>query len=276
MNTRETFLSGGIVPVERALTRPAGLLTLAALLPVTASAAAVLAHFDPTVWLSLPLELRRALSRDALLYTAAALVITAPLAGVVIATAIRQHSRQRSTDLLRGAALLAASATVVTAASATLSVTVFGHADSDALGHVITSHTTMFAVALALGAFGALCGTLLTDTLDAAACSVTVVLIAAGGVLVAGTALNGVPPSVIDVAVTASPLLAITSAAHIDLARMAVPYQMSPLAHLQVQYPSWYVASALYMGVAGICVLTICMTARPWRNEIPYSKGLGS
>ena len=127
---------------------------------------------------------------------------------------------------------------------------------------VATSHATMFAVAFALAAFGALCAATLIDPLDAAACSLAIVLTAAGGLLVAGASLTDVPLALIDVAVTASPLVAMTASAHIDLSRMAVPYQMSPLAHLQVDYPAWYAACGWYLLFAAACVLGMQWKAR--------------
>jgi hypothetical protein len=202
-------------------------------------------HVDPGAWLSMPLAMRRALGRDALLYTAGAVVLAAPVAGVVVGA-----SRPRTR---RSIARLAAAAAVFTAVSAVLTMVVFGQWATLAL--VATSHTTMFTVAFALAAFGAFCGALFPDSLDAAACSLIVVLTAAAGLLVAGASFGDLPLPLIDAAITASPLVAMTSSAHIDLSRMAVPYQMSPLAHLQVQYPAWYVACGWYLLFAAGCVV---------------------
>ena len=114
-----------------------------------------------------------------------------------------------------------------------------------------------FAVALALAAFGALCGAAFRDPLDAAACSLTIVLVATGGLLVAGASVADAPRGLIDVALAASPLVAITAAAHIDVIRMGVPYQISPLAHIQVDYPTWTAACACYMTIAACCFVAL-------------------
>jgi hypothetical protein len=111
-----------------------------------------------------------------------------------------------------------------------------------------------------------LCGATFTDALDAVGCSLTVVLVAAGGLLVAGAALADVPRALIDVALTASPFVTMASASHIDVMRMGVPYQMSPLAHLQVEYPSWYVASGWYLALAGLCFLGVRWKTRSWQS----------
>ena len=175
-------------PVTRALTP--SLLLLAAGLPLAASAAAVIVHVDPGGWLALPLAVRRGISRDALLYTAGVALIAAPLAGVAAATV--RHGARQATAAATGS--LAALAAVFTASSALLSVVVFGQSEPEAMRVVATSHATMFAVTFALAAFGALCGALVHDALDAAALSLLIVLIAGGGVLVAGASVGGAAP----------------------------------------------------------------------------------
>ena len=91
-------------------------------------------------------------------------------------------------------------------------------------------------MALALAAWGALCG-VFSDPLDAAAFSLIVVLVAAGGLLVAGASVADLPRRLVALALTASPLVVIASAANIDIVRMDLLYQISPLAHMQVDYP---------------------------------------
>ena len=118
-----------------------------------------------------------------------------------------------------------------------------------------TFHATVAAVALALAVFGAFCGVAFADPLDGAACSLGLVLLAAAGLLVAGASLDGVPRPLIDLALRASPLVAMTSAARIDILRMDVLYQISPLAHVQVDYPTWYAASGWHLVLAFSCFL---------------------
>jgi hypothetical protein len=235
-----------------------GLLAFAALLPVAASAASVVVHVDPGSWFELPAGSRAGLWRDAMLYTAGAVVVAAPLAGVTIGA--------RRAAMAGVGAGLAALAGLTTVVSALLAMLVFNAGDVAGLRFIATSHITMFAVGFALSAFGALCGTAFADTLDAAACSLAVVLFAAGGLLVTGASVSGWPLPLLDAAITASPLVAMTSAAHIDIARMAVPYQMSPLARLQVEYPAWYAASGWYLVFACLCLGGAQWKARSWRS----------
>jgi hypothetical protein len=68
----------------------------------------------------------------------------------------------------------------------------------------------------------------------------------------------------IDLALAANPLITMASAAHIDVMRMDLPYQMSPLAHIQVQYLSWQAACAWYLSVAGLCFLGLRRRGRSW------------
>jgi hypothetical protein len=243
------------------------LLVLAALLPTAASAASVFVHVDPDAWLSMSSAARRTLSRDALLYIAGAAVLAGPLAGVAVAKSLRRVSASAATPsgVFHAVRVCGTAAGVFAAVSAALTVSVFGHTSAEALTFVATSHATIFAVAFALAAFGAFCGAVFDDPLDASACSVTIVLAAAGGLLVAGASLSDVPASLVDVAVTASPLVAMASAAHIDIARMSVPYQMSPLAHIQVEYPAWHAACAWYFSFAGLCFVGLKLQCRSWQ-----------
>ena len=247
--------------------RYAGLWLLALLLPVMASAAAVFVNVDPAMWWSMPASMKRGLTGDALLFIAGAIVLAAPVAGVVVAASGRAgRERDGASGALPAAWPLTAAVAIFVGASAMLTVIWWGLSDADALRFVATSHATLFAVTLALSAFGALCGATFTDALDAVGCSLTIVLVAAGGLLVAGAALADVPRALIDVALTASPFVTMASASHIDVMRMGVPYQMSPLAHLQVAYPSWYVASGWYLALAGLCFLGVRWKTRSWQS----------
>jgi len=222
----------------------------------------------------MPTATKRGLSADALLYTVGAVVLFAPLAGVAVAAGARAHrlSEGRAGALETTWSLTAATAMLV-ASSAMLMVFAWEHSDATALRLVATSHATVFAVALALAGFGAVCGSTFRDTLDAAGFSLSVVLVAAGGLLVAGASLGNAPHALMDVALAASPFVTMASAAHIDVMRMAVPYQMSPLAHLQVQYPAWYLACAWYLALAGLCFVSVSMQARSRRLMSVRLKG---
>jgi hypothetical protein len=248
------------------LLKAANLMALAALLPVTASAASVIVHVEPVSWLAVPAATRQGLWREALLYTAGAVVIAAPLAGVNAMSLSSAHARWMGRDVAGVARVLAGAAAICAFASAALGLLFFAAADLPTLRFVAASHATMFAVSFALAAFGAFCASIFADPLDAAACSVALVLVAAGGVLVAGASVANLPLPLLDAAITASPLVAMTSSAHLDIARMAVPYQMSPLARLQVDYPSWYAASGWYLLFACLCLGGVRWKVRSWRS----------
>jgi hypothetical protein len=89
--------------------------------------------------------------------------------------------------------------------------------------------------------------------------------VAAAGLLVAGSSLDHVGPSVIDLAMTASPLVSMASAAQIDILRIDTLYRISPLAHLHVEYPAWYTAVGWHLTLALCCFLALvwkCRSAR--------------
>ena len=241
------------LPFNRALTLHSGLLLGALLLPLIAASASLLVAAGPA-WLTMPSPVRAPFSQDALLYIAGAALVAAPLAGIAVAGALRRHHVPAGRAALQASWILASTVAVFVSTSVLLMIFLFGRVDAQSLEIVAASHATMFAVSFALAAFGALCGMLWSDSLDAAACSIVIVIAATGALLVTGTSFADMPPRVIDVAVTTSPLVTIAAAAHIDVARMTVPYQMSPLAHLQVQYLSWYGASSCYLAFAAVCL----------------------
>jgi hypothetical protein len=239
---------------------------LAFLLPLASSATAVFVNIDPALWWSMSAATKRSLAADALLFTIGTVVVFAPLAGVVVAARVRDRDDSQEAGGARQTTwTLAAAMALLVASSALLMVVGWEHTDAAALRLVATSHATVFAVALALAGFGAVCGVTFRDSLDAAGCSLSVVLVAAGGLLVAGALLADVPRALIEVAVAASPFVTMASAAHIDVVRMSVPYQMSPLARIQVQYPAWHLAFAGYLAVAAVCFVVVSVQARSWQ-----------
>jgi hypothetical protein len=247
------------------LKRHAGLFVMAAVLPLIASAASIFVHIEPSAWFSMTAAQWRAAAADALLYIASAAVIAAPLAGVAVGSR-KPGAWLSSADVSTLAAVwpLVIAVVLFVTTSAMLTVFGFGIGGDDRWRFVATSHATLAAVSFALCAFGALCGGTFRDPLDAVACSLLVVFFATAGLLVAGAAVADAPRQLIDLALTASPLVAIASAAHIDIVRMGVPYQISPLAHLQIDYPTWYAASASYVAVAGLCFVGLT-----WRFRWP-------
>jgi hypothetical protein len=139
---------------------------------------------------------------------------------------------------------------------------------------VLQSHVTMAAVVCALMAWGALCGTWFREPLDAAACSVAFAVSAAAGLLVAGAVVADMPSSVLGWGLIASPLVVVASAAHIDIARTDLLYQISPLAHIQFDYPTWGRASALYLAVAFACFVGVTLKSRAWSPGVRDLRGL--
>jgi hypothetical protein len=225
-----------------------GIWLLAGVLPVLSMAAAVGMNVDPAAWQTISSPLLRAFAGDAWLCCAGAVTIAAPLAGVHAALS------RESSGGTKNAALEALSATrpllvavlLLTIVSALLTMLVLG---PGAAPVIAKSHATMAAVALALATFGAFCGAAFADPLDAAACSVALVLLVAGGLLVSGAWVEFAPQWFIELALMASPLVAVTSAGGVDLVRMDALYRISPLAHVQIDYPAWYAACGWYLSL---------------------------
>ena len=241
----------------------------AALLPLIPNAAAIFVNLGPG-WMSFSASEWRALAADALLYVSAVIVIAAPLAGVLVAK-IEQRAAHRpgAGVALSTTRTLALAVLCFTAASACLTALEWGGAEG-ALAFVVTSHATLAAVAFGLSAFGAYCAAVWRDTLDAAAFGLIVVLVAAGGVLVAGAGVADAPPRVLQAALTASPFVAVATAAQIDVIRLETFYQISPLAHMRVDYPSWQAVCGWYLAVGFLCVAGV---TRRFMNGGPARAG---
>lgn len=236
--------------------------TSAAALPVITNAAAIYANLSAD-WTSFPASVWRALAADALLYTSAALVIAAPIAGVRAMQIGQRGARERGISLLVIRSL-AMSVLLFTVASASLTAFEWGGADGTFL-YVATSHATLAAVAFALGALGAYCSTVWHDALDAAAISLVVALVAAGGLLVAGASIAGASSRTLQVGLLASPFIAAATSAQIDVIRLDTFYQISPLAHMRVDYPSWQAACGCYLAVGCVFFAGVKRRLRNWR-----------
>jgi hypothetical protein len=238
----------------------------ATVLPLLAHGAALFVNVEPGSWLSLPAPLRWALAADALLYVAGCVLIAAPLAGVAVAVRRKERGAPLvAADRMRIAGPLLLAVLLFAAVSSLLTLGWrVGHEDATAF--VARSHATLIAVALALTAWGALCGAWFSDSLDAAAFSLVMALAAAGGLLVAGAAVADLPRPMIALGLVASPLVVMASAGQIDMVRMDLLYQISPLAHVQIDYPAWHRASAWYLLFAGIGFLSLTVKFRTWRS----------
>jgi len=143
----------------------------------------------------------------------------------------------------------------------------------DALAFAARSHITLAAVAMALAAWGAVCGLWFHNAMDAVGVSLLTTLVAAGGLLLGGTLSADLPRSLVAIGLTASPLFVAASAAQIDLLHSDLLYQISPLAHVQIGYPTWTVATACYLLAAGIGILTLTAAKRRFAFS-SHTKGL--
>jgi hypothetical protein len=236
----------------------------AATLPLVSHGAALVVNVGAGAWLAMPDRLRWSLAPDAVLFTTAAIVVAAPVAGVAIGAPSWNPTARRVIAITASAMVCAAVSSLLTFAW------VAGR--EDALTFIAQSHLTLFAVTLALAAGGAVCAAIFRHPLDAAAVALVSSLVAAGGLLAAGATMADVPRPVIAIGLTASPLFAVASAAHIDIVRMDVPYQISPLAHMQMAYPEWASTSAWYLAGAALAFVGFA-----WRSQraIAESRGHG-
>ena len=170
---------------------------------------------------------------------AALLAVWAPLLGLFTAmrvwpgqTAGRSPALKLVSDTWRLARPLLSRISVITGLSAAAVVTLRATMDP---GVWLQSHAVLWSAALALAAFGALCGRMFREPLDAAACAVGLALLTAFALFAAGPVLDGIPTRLLDAALAANPIVATAAAASIDIFRMDLLYQLSPLAHRQVE-----------------------------------------
>ncbi len=222
----------------------------AALLPPLVDVALLALDGRGRLWFGLTPSATGQLAAYRLIVEAALVVVVAPLLGVHVAT---RRSRA-SVGSGNGAvlAVLVTSAAVLAASSALLTAAVAGSAFGPIESNLV-SHATLWAGAVALGAFGALCAAALRDPLDAGLLAVCATLAVSAGVIVAGPAVAAAPMRAINGALLASPLVATAAAASIDIFRTPALYRLSPIAHLDFQYPVWEQAFALYCGAALVC-----------------------
>jgi hypothetical protein len=165
-----------------------------------------------------------------LLIEALAVVVVAPLLGVLIPS-----MRAR---LIAVGLFLAAS--FIIEVSLSLATTM------DALESAAAVHVTLGASILALAGIGAFCRAACDDALDAIGASILAGVVAAFGVFALGALAADMPTALLNLLLTVNPVVAVASAADIDLFRGALLYQLSPIAHGEFQYPAWQWAAAIY------------------------------
>jgi hypothetical protein len=235
------------------------------LLPVVANAAAVYINLGPG-WTSFSAPAWRALASEALLYTSAVLVVAAPLGGVMAMRIEQRAARSRGAAGLAPLITRTLALTVLLFTSVSACLTGLEWSGSPgAFAFVATSHATLAAVLFGLAAFGAYCAVVWRDALDAAAFSLAVALVAAGGLLVAGSSIADASPRALQAGLLASPFVAAATAARIDVVRLETFYQISPLAHMRVDYPSWQAACGCYLAVGSVFFVGVTRRARNWR-----------
>lgn len=164
-------------------------------------------------------------------------VIAAPAAGVLSACAPRR-------------ARLVILATVLLAIAASLAWRAAGPSPSVPLSTMVRGQLAWTVVFLAVLSSGALAATVLREPLDAVALVTTVWVTAAFGLLAAGPILVDLPTPLLDVAMFASPVIVVLSAGDVDLFRVPAVYQLSPIAHVRFDYPSWLAAALAYLVAA--------------------------
>jgi hypothetical protein len=211
-------------------------------------------------WSALPAYLKARMNADALLLESFAIVIAAPLVGV--AAANQRAQLQAGAAWLGGRCALLAAAFATSAAAVSL---VFQ--PSVDIGAIIPPYLTMAVAALAMASVGAAAGEWLEHPLDAAACACVLCLAAGLGVLVAGPLVDGASAPAVSAGLFASPVVAVASAADIDLFRGEPLYRFSPIAHGQFEYPAWPTACVCYAAVAVACfACVVFMSSRERRT----------
>ena len=241
---------------------PYGVLSGAACAAILAHAGSLIVNVSPRGWLTLTEKARWSLAPDALLFATAFVIVCAPIVGVGVIT--RPSGRR---NLASSLFTLTAAVSMFTLVSALLTIG-WQFGQDDALAFTTRFHATLAAVAMALAAWGALCGAWLRNPLDAVGLSLLTTVVAAGGLLFGGSLSADLPRALVAAGLMASPLFAAASAARIDLLHSDLLYQISPLAHVQIDYPTWTLATFCYLVAAGICLLTLAAATRRRSNLV--------
>jgi len=197
---------------------------------------------------------------NALFVEIAVVLVAAPLAGVALAPRRLAKPGTAAARAWRALWPLVAGAALVTIGSAVAFAILTSGVGA---ARIAASHVVLWTAAIALSAIGSWCATQFMDPLDAAGCALAATMTPALGVLVAGPMAIQAPTGVINASLVASPVVAIASAADIDLFRTPLLYHLSPLAHTRFDYPSWSAAAAVYVAVALLCSAAIAFRCRP-------------
>jgi len=194
---------------------------------------------------------------DALVFEAILVTIAVPIAGASIGSSSDGSVRATLRRLLMALSVFIGTSLIIG----------FGASRAGALDSIVLlqSRAALAATALALASLGALCAAIFVDVLDAAGAAVLAALVAAAGLIAAGPASAYLTERAINAGLLASPLIAATAAARIDLLRSAILYQFSPIAHRRFEYPDWGSVLAWYLLVAGCCLVGMAWKLRGYR-----------
>jgi len=117
--------------------------------------------------------------------------------------------------------------------------------------------TTLAAAVLALAGTGAVCRAVFADPLDRIAAVLLIATVTLLGVFALGDITATLPTAALNLLLLASPVVAVASAAQIDIFHLRALYELSPIAHREFQYPAWPAAAALYGCVALAAFLAV-------------------
>ncbi len=175
----------------------------------------------------------------------AAVVLICPVAGVVL-----QSSRRIAIRSLAGIAAW-------TLASAALMLR-FG---IDARS-VLEAHAVLATTAVAAAGIGRMSRAVFADPLDATAAALCVCVALSCGIFAIGPLVGKLPTEVLNGTLAANPVVAIASAANIDIFRSELLYRTSPIPHQLFAYPEWRLSAGLFTMVGALCTGLAGLAAR--------------
>ena len=214
----------------------------------------------PVRWTALPRYARGQAAIESLLLEALGIIVAGPFAGVAVATSAPDG--RGGAWIVRRCVLLAGLFAIASAVGSWLldpaaSVTM-----------LIPSHLTLWAAACASLAIGAAGTRVFDHPLDAAATALLLALSAGVGLFAGGPVVAEAPAAVVNAALVTSPIVAIASAANVDVLRGEFLYRFSPIAHGEFQYPAWVTASSLYAALAVVCFAVVVLASHRTRRMI--------
>lgn len=242
---------------------------------LAATAAAVVTILDPRAWFA-PSPAWIGLAPVALLYSTGLLIAAAPVAGVAIAArelpgaraaGARSTAGRIVTSVAVGALAFAASAAASTVTMGLLA----GEAFSTSL---LGAHLAQGIAALTIALGGGVLACWLRNPLDAVGLAAVLTWAGSFGILGAGTLVERLPRALVEWTLGASPMMVVAGAGRIDVLRTDIVYQISPLAHVQMQLPDWPIVVAGYLSTAAACtVVLLRLSSEP--TPAPQQRILG-